>query len=27
MIKRLGDSLDSVNVRLSQIAQTAQVAH
>jgi serine/threonine protein kinase len=27
MIKRLGDSLDSVNFRLSEIAQTAQVTH
>jgi serine/threonine protein kinase len=27
MIKRLGDSLDSVNFRLSEIGQTAQVAH
>jgi serine/threonine-protein kinase len=27
MIKRLGDSLDSVNFRLSEIAQPAQVAH
>jgi serine/threonine protein kinase len=27
MIKRIGDSLDSVNFRLSEIAQTAGVAH